>query len=254
MLSLIQGSAMAALSYLREAGWGIASKAETYHPRLSSCTGRWGQVVEAVIQVTAFLGLVISSTRDTTLFRASELVRPSLLFLDLHSSRPRGTERIGLGRQGGQGEVVDGTSHHNTLLVVAIFGDLSRARGRDLHGGSLATTNSGLDDSKSLFRAFVSSVGRLNVPDVGLQNVTTTSDAHLREVPHSVLCLDETCIDDPVSLWMRPLSRLIRCQSRGDSPSFADLDAHSYASSSSLSSIGGAPTMYHAHSPIMAAA
>ena len=41
MLSLVQGTALAALSCLRNAIWGIASKAETCHRRLVSCTGRW---------------------------------------------------------------------------------------------------------------------------------------------------------------------------------------------------------------------
>ena len=84
-------------------------------------------------------------------------------------------------------------SHDDAVFVVLVTTLLYLAVSRrgNIHRYALATDGS-LNDSYSLFGSFVSSISSLDIPDVGLQNIAAAANAHLSEVAHSILGLDET--------------------------------------------------------------
>ena len=142
-------------------------------------------------------------------------------------------------------------SHYDALLVVlGALGHLAVARGSHIHRRASATDGR-LNDCQALLRPFVPGVCGLDVPYVGFQYVAAAAYARLGEVPNRVLRLDVACCTLALISSLR--------SNRGaaqyvDSPSSAERLAHSYASSSSFSRMGAAPTMYQAHRPIIAAA
>lgn len=101
--------------------------------------------------------------------------------------------------------------------------------------------------SNAVLRTLITLIGGLDVPDVRLEGVTSTSDAHFSEVANSIFCLCEACL---VLIVSRRLEHSIKASRYV--PSSAALDAHSYASFSSFSRTGSAPTRYHAHRAIIA--
>ena len=92
--------------------------------------------------------------------------------------------------------------HYHTVLVVytgLAFPHFSVARRCHLHGHAAGAADAGAgpaadsraDRRQSLLCTFVARVRCLDVPDVGLQDVTTAAYAHFREVTHGVLRLDQ---------------------------------------------------------------
>lgn len=147
-------------------------------------------------------------------------------------------------------------SHYDALFLllapVALFYFLVSRR-PDLHGCPAAHSSS--DRSQALFRTLVASIGSLDVPDIGFEDIPPAANAHLGKVAHGVLCLDIACISAVSDLYTPVYDvQKKKKKKKGNLPSSAERRAHSYASSSSFSRIGSAPTMYHAQRPIMAAA
>lgn len=91
-----------------------------------------------------------------------------------------------------RGSLLVGFSHDNAVFVVAwSFLYLATVSGsRNLHGSAFAA-DSRLDDGQSLLSSAFASVSCLDIPDVGLENVTTTANAHFGKVSHGVLCFHE---------------------------------------------------------------
>lgn len=85
-------------------------------------------------------------------------------------------------------------SSHDDALLVALFRLLYLAvvsRRRNLHRCASADGRS--DGRQPLLRALVTGIGRLDVPDVGFENVAAASYTHLGEVADGILRLDVSC-------------------------------------------------------------
>ena len=82
-------------------------------------------------------------------------------------------------------------SHHYALFVVLLCGallDLSSPRRNDFH--RCPTTDGSPNRGQACFRSLVSRIGRLDVPNIGFQDVSPTANAHFGVVAHSVLRFD----------------------------------------------------------------
>lgn len=137
------------------------------------------------------------------------------------------------------GRGVVGSSHNHTVFVFPAFFEFALFRRRS---ECLARCCS-LDDGKALFCSLVSVVGSFYVPDIGFKWITAAADTHLCEVSTGIFGFGKPCIQ-------------LACQTSLDHgihvPCSAALFAHSYASFSSFSKTGSAPTMYQAHKFIIA--
>lgn len=98
----------------------------------------------------------------------------------------------------------------------------------------------------SMLCPFITSFRGPHIPHIGFQWIPSGADSHLCEIPYCVFCLGKT---------FNTLVKTMKFNQRDNFaiPHSAAWRAHSYASFSSFSRTGSAPTIYQAHSAIIAA-